>query len=87
MIRVAEDPQVRFTALRAGDLDMIERTPYAFVRKVETGTVHGVIATPAPFGGFRRIIFNVVEPPFNNPKLRQAVAHAIDRKQFVQGAF
>ncbi|HEV8329612.1 MAG TPA: ABC transporter substrate-binding protein, partial [Nitrospiraceae bacterium] len=28
-IKVAEEPSVRFTALRAGDLDMIERTPYA----------------------------------------------------------
>lgn len=86
-IKVAEDPSVRFTALRATDLDMIERTPYAFVRNVETGAVPGVRATPAPYAGFRRIIFNVVEPPFNNPKLRQAVAYAIDRKQFIQGAF
>jgi peptide/nickel transport system substrate-binding protein len=86
-IKVAEDPTVRFTALRAGDLDMIERTPYAFVKKAESGSIPGVKSTPAPFGGFRRIIFNVVEPPFNNPKLRQAVAYAIDRKQFIQGAF
>lgn len=86
-IKIAEEPSVRFTALRAGDLDMIERTPYAHVVKVQNGSVRGVKATPAPFGGFRRIIFNVVEAPFNNPKLRQAVAYAIDRKQFVQGGF
>ena len=86
-IKIAEEPSVRFTALRAGDLDMIERTPYPHVVKVQNGSVRGVKATPAPFGGFRRIIFNVVEAPFNNPKLRQAVAYAIDRKQFVQGGF
>jgi ABC-type oligopeptide transport system substrate-binding subunit len=56
-------------------------------RNVESGAVRGIKGTPAPFGGFRRIIFNVAEAPFNNPKLRQAIAHAIDRKQFVQGGF
>jgi len=35
----------------------------------------------------RAIEFNVVDPPFNNKKLRLAVAHAIDRKEILQAAY
>jgi len=87
VFRTSEDPTVRFTSLRAGDLDLIERAPYAFVRKVESGGVPNVKATAAPYAGFRRLIFNVAEPPFDNVKLRQAVAFAIDRKEYLQAAF
>lgn len=87
VFKTSEDPTVRFTSLRAGDLDLIERTPYAFVRKVESGEVRNIKATAAPFAGFRRLIFNVADAPFNNAKLRQAVAYALDRKQYLQGAF
>jgi len=87
LFKPVEDPTVRFASLRAGDLDMIERTPYAFVRKVDGGEVRGIKATAADGAGFRRLIFNVIEPPFNHPKLRQAVAYAIDKKEYLQGAF
>jgi ABC-type transport system substrate-binding protein len=30
---------------------------------------------------------NVADPPFNNKKLRLAVAHAIDRKEILQAAY
>ena len=87
VFRTSEDPTVRFTNLRAGDLDLIERAPYAFVRQVESGAVPSIKATAAPYAGFRRLIFNVAEPPFDNVKLRQAVAFAIDRKEYLQAAF
>src|SRR4030095_17235935 len=35
----------------------------------------------------RAIEFNVADPPFNNKKLRLAVAHAIDRKEILQAAY
>jgi peptide/nickel transport system substrate-binding protein len=87
VFRTSEDPTVRFTNLRAGDLDLIERAPYVFVRQVESGAVPNIKATAAPYAGFRRLIFNVAEPPFDNVKLRQAVAFAIDRKEYLQAAF
>jgi ABC-type transport system substrate-binding protein len=87
VFRTSEDPTVRFTNLRAGDLDLIERAPYVFVRKIESGDHPNLKATAAPYAGFRRLIFNVAEPPFDNVKLRQAVAFAIDRKEYLQAAF
>lgn len=87
VFRPTPDATASFAALRAGDLDMIERTPYAFIRKVEQGEVRGLKATGAGGAGFRRLIFNVIQPPFDNLKLRQAVAYAIDKKEYIKGAF
>ena len=33
------------------------------------------------------MIFNVTDPPFKNKKLRLAVAHAINRKELLDGAY
>ncbi len=80
------DDQVRFLSLRSRDLDMIERTPYAFVRKVVGGEMPGIQIAEAKYAGFRRLVFNVTQPPFNNAKVRQAVLHAIDAREFLKGA-
>jgi ABC-type transport system substrate-binding protein len=41
----------------------------------------------ARHSGFRRLIFNVTEPPFNNKKMRDAVRYSLDIPQFLQLAF
>ena len=83
---VLED-QVRFTALRAGDLDMIERTPYSFVPKILKGEFRELRTTMAKYAGYRRILFNVVDPPFSDVRLRQAVRYAVDKTKYIEGAF
>jgi peptide/nickel transport system substrate-binding protein len=80
------DDQVRFISLRSGDLDMIERTPYAFVSKIKNGEISGIQVAEAKYAGFRRLIFNVAKPPFDNVKLRRAVLYALDAKEFLKGA-
>jgi ABC-type transport system substrate-binding protein len=87
VLKPVEDEQVRFASLRAGDLDMIERTPYAFVKKILNREYPEIRFTEAKYSGFRRIIFNVVNPPFNDLKLRQAVLYALDKKGYLDGAF
>jgi peptide/nickel transport system substrate-binding protein len=82
-----EDEQVRFLSLRAGDLDMIERTPYSFVTKIHKGEFPELRATEAKYAGFRRLILNVSTPPFSNLKLRQAVRYALNKQEFLQGVF
>jgi peptide/nickel transport system substrate-binding protein len=81
------DDQVRFVSLRSRDLDMIERTPYAFVRKIVAGEMPGIQIAEAKYAGFRRLIFNVTQPPFNNFKVRLAVLHAFDAREFLKGAY
>jgi len=82
---VAED-QVRFISVRAGDLDMIERTPYAVMQKLLAGGSPELKTTEVKYAGYRRLLFNVADPPFNNLKLRQAVLYALDKRKYIEGA-
>ena len=86
-LRIIRDATVQFTALRAGDVDFVERTPYPWVRQILKGKVKGVNFAKSESAGFRRLRFNVTAPPFNNHKLRLAVAHAIDKKEILQAAY
>lgn len=87
VLRPIRDPTVRFTALRAGDVDMIETTPLQWVKKIADGEIKGLGLAAAERELMRRIIFNLAAPPFDNLKLRLAVAHAIDKKEFIQAPF
>jgi ABC-type transport system substrate-binding protein len=83
---VLED-QVRFTGVRAGDLDIIERTPYSFIAKILKGEYRDLKTAVAKHAGYRRLLFNVADPPFNDVRLRQAVRYAIDKRKYIDGAF
>jgi peptide/nickel transport system substrate-binding protein len=87
VFKPVEDATVRLSSLRAGDVQMIERVPYQFVSKIKSGELKGIATVEARAAGFKRLIFNVLEPPFDNRALRLAVAHAIDKKQYLQGSF
>jgi len=80
------DNTVRWTALRAGDLDYINQPPNSIVaRELEKPTPGIVTVSNKPLG-FQSIWFNVKKPPFDNKKVRQAVAYAMDKKEVVKGA-
>ncbi len=81
------DATVRFTALQAGDVDIIERTPYEWVQQIVEGKIKGIGYVKASRAGARNLEFNVADPPFNNKKLRLAVAYALDKKEIMQAAY
>ncbi|MEE9233399.1 MAG: ABC transporter substrate-binding protein [Nitrospirales bacterium] len=87
ILRPIRNASVRITALRAGDVDMVERTPYEWVKQIVDGKLKGLSYKRSAHAGFRHITFNVAKPPFNNKKLRQAVAHALNKKEIFQAAF
>jgi ABC-type transport system substrate-binding protein len=87
IFKPVEDATVRLSSLRAGDVHMIERAPYTYASKIKSGEIKGISVVEAKAAGFKRLIFNVLQPPFNNRALRLAVAHAIDKKQYLQGSF
>jgi ABC-type transport system substrate-binding protein len=87
VLRVIRDDTVRFTALRAGDVDMAVRIPLEWARQVADGKFRGLGFTEIPHAGLHRLQFNVAAPPFDNKKLRLAVAHAINKKEVLQAAF
>ncbi len=87
VIRPIEDSTVRITALRSGDVDIIERTPYEWVQQIKDGKLPGIALTEAHTAGYRRLLFNTADPPFDNLKLRQAVAYGTDMREVLQAAF
>jgi ABC-type transport system substrate-binding protein len=56
------------------------------VKEIKEGRLAGYALAEAPYAAYRQFTFNVADPPFNNPKLRQALAHAIDKHELGQAA-
>ena len=61
-------------------------TPFEWVKQVADGKIKGLHMVKAPYASFRRMVFNVAAPPFNNKKMRQAIAYAIDKKELMHAA-
>lgn len=87
VLRPIRDDTVRFTALRTGEVDMIERAPMEWVKQIAESKIAGVRYAAAQHAEFYGLKFNVAAPPFNNKKLRQVVAHAVDKRELLQAAF
>jgi peptide/nickel transport system substrate-binding protein len=85
-IRAVSDDAVRFTALRTGELDLIEKLPHQHVERIQKGAVKEATLVFASATGFRALIFNTQKPPMDKIKVRQAVAWAIDKEEIMRGA-
>lgn len=79
---VSED-SVRFNALTAGDLDVIEWTPPQQVNQVKSNSDLKFTSTDRPGHPFS-FWFNTARAPFDDQKVRQALVAAIDREQIVK---
>ncbi len=75
------DPAARSTALRAGAVDWIEYVTAADVNVLRADRNLSVVGGPS--ANFRALYFNTTREPYNNPKVRQAIAYAIDKKAIV----
>ncbi len=78
------DGNTRVNALRSGDVDLAEYIPWKDVPSIKSDPNLQVLGGTGPFMG---LIFNTTFKPFSDPKVRQAVAYAIDRKTIINTAF
>lgn len=78
------DENLRVAALEAGDVDLIEYVPWQSMTSIEENS-NLVLDTVE--GPFMYLTFNGARPPFDNPLVRRAVAHAIRREDIVDAAF
>lgn len=78
------DSSARTNALIAGDVDMIDFVGWEDFDRVEA---QPNLVLDAVFGPFVYAVFNNEHPPFDNPLVRQAIAHAINRDNMVAAAF
>lgn len=65
--------------LITGEVDFVPDLSPQDIRQIETRP--GIRLTPIEIGRWYSLQWQVDRPPFNNLKLRQAIAHAIDRKR------
>jgi len=78
------DENLRVAALQAGDIDLIEYVPW---QSMEAITKDPKLALDAVDGPYMYLVFNGTKPPFNDARVRKAVAHAIKREEIVKAAF
>lgn len=78
------DENLRYAALEAGDVDLIEYLPWTQFDAVEASKTLKMKNTLGPF---MFLLFNVTDGPFANAKVRQAVGYAIERQDVVDAAF
>jgi len=75
------DPQTQVSALIKGEVDYLERVPADLLPLFDAKS--GARAEVVGALGFQAVMrMNHLQPPFNNPKVRQAIALAIDRAQY-----
>jgi len=80
------DPTVRWTALRAGDMDYIQDPPKKVSVEAMKNPVPGVVLVMTQPVGNQWIYINTSRPPFDNKKVRQAIAYAVDKNELIKAA-
>lgn len=78
------DSTVRLTALRTGEIDLMDGVPFGDIQRLkERGGIE--LGAPRGGGGQYGLRLNAGRPPFNDVRVRQAVALGVDRDEWVQG--
>lgn len=78
------DSQSQVNALLSGEIDLIEAPPHDLVPLFKKDP-NIQLFVAAPMGRQYALRFNVLHKPFDNMKLRQAVAYALNQKDFLDG--
>lgn len=79
------DENLRYSALEAGDVDVIEYLPWTQFETVEASDTLDISTTSGPF---MFLLFNVAkEGPLQDPRVRRAIGYAIERQDVVDAAF
>jgi peptide/nickel transport system substrate-binding protein len=76
------DQATAFNALSTGEIDWWQQVPTDMVPALEK-TPSIKVAELEPVRYIGQIVFNHLQPPFNNPKLRRAVLHAVDQTAYL----
>ena len=77
------DPTTAAAALNAGEADWYEQPP-ADILPVFAANDNVAVATVDPLGNIGVLRFNHLLPPFDNPKMREAVLNLVDQKDYMR---
>jgi len=76
------NPIVAIQRLRTGEVDYISALSPIDARPIDKQA--DIVLDPGPASRWYALQWQIDRPPFNNPLVRQAVAHAIDRKRMIE---
>jgi peptide/nickel transport system substrate-binding protein len=79
-----QDNQARNTAVRTGDLDLITHVTGNFISLLRSDASVVIPEGDGSSGQFYAVLFNTRRAPFDDMKVRQAIAHALDRQTITQ---
>jgi glutathione transport system substrate-binding protein len=79
------DENTRVSALLGGDIDMADYVPWKDMQTVEDDPALKLALGQE--AAFMCVIYNVNEPPFDNPLVRTALGYAYDRQAIVDAVF
>lgn len=77
--RAIADDSVRLTGLETGELDWIQRVPLQRTSELESN--ENIVSSPGKPYLPDVILLNCTKPPFDDPRVRQAIAWLIDREE------
>ncbi len=87
VFRIIPDKATRLLALENGEVDYLNRVPASEVERLKKSDQLAVISTSTGAGGGNCIVtqtFNLDRPALADIRVRQAIAHGIDRNEILQ---
>lgn len=83
----AKDPAAAVTSLQAGDFDVVYEVPWQDVQRLDRRADIAVITRRRQPPTALHIMMDVTSPPFDDPRARQAVAYAVNRKAITDALY
>ena len=83
-MKIIPQKDVAVMALEAGDVDLVTQVAPTSVDRLRE---EGFQLIRAELGAYRYLAFNTKNPPWNDVRLREAVAHAINRDEIIKVVF
>ena len=84
--RVIPDPATMFLELKSGGIDMMGVTPLQYTRQTETEEFRKLFHKYRYLSfGYTYLGFRLSHPLFSDQRVRQAIAHAIHKKEIIDG--
>src|SRR5450830_254566 len=77
---ILPDANSAMAALKNGEVDMIELVPPDYINTLRTDPNIKIGVTGPSQAS---LIVNTLQPPFNNPQVRQAFLHAVNQEKFI----
>jgi len=85
VLQVVPDDNASFVRFKAGDLDVYQSVAHGHLPEIRR--LPGVFVTVTPDLLYEHIALNTARPPFDDLRVRQAVARAIDREALSGAAY